>query len=200
MKTKYNIDFIKYFSELGMFDVFNRTGGKLSKVPFEEKLSSHIVKAAQIAYILAHLEGADPEKTATIVLFHDNGELRVGDQHKVASRYYDNDEPEKKAFNEQSKLLPTNISKKIIAFFQEYNLRNTKEGIIARDADWLEQAIYAKEMVEKGYIGFNEWIKNVRKALETKAAKDILDQIIETNDFSNLWWQNLKKMTYEKLK
>lgn len=78
--------------------------------------------------------------------------------------------------------------------------RNTKEGIIAKDADWLEQAIQAKVYMETGYKGAEDIINNVGAALETDSAKEILAEIRKNPDFLNSWWQGLKKMTYQKLK
>jgi putative hydrolases of HD superfamily len=68
-------------------------------------VAEHVFRAAQIGYILAVMEeDADPEKTASIVLFHDNAEARIGDQDKVAARYFSTKEAELKAFTEQTEL------------------------------------------------------------------------------------------------
>jgi putative hydrolases of HD superfamily len=189
----------KFFSELGMYQRIKVNGPKLVGIAFDEFLSSHIVRAAQIAYILAYLENADPQKTACIVLFHDNGELRVGDQTKVAARYFDIKQAEKEAFSDQVEQLPKQLAEIIKAYYSEFKLRNSKEGVVAKDADWLEVAIFAKEMTEIGYKGMHNWIENVRKALETQSAKDLLEYIEKQEDFTNCWWQGLKKMTYKKL-
>jgi len=76
--------------------------------------------------------------------------------------------------------------------------RTTPEGVVAQDADWLECAIQAKLYLEKGH-DCSEWIKNTEKALETESAKEILKLIKQEKDFTTLWWQGLKKMTYKKL-
>ena len=49
--------------------------------------------AAQIGYVLAQMEGhPEPEKIATMLIFHDIAECRVGDIHRVAHRYVGADE------------------------------------------------------------------------------------------------------------
>ena len=135
-----------------------------------------------------------------MVLFHDNGEVRVGDQHKVASRYFNINKAETKAFKEQIKTLPEKLRKRILSLKNDFETRKTKEGVVAKDADWLEGAIEAKEYEQKGFKIMKVWIKNVKKALETKSAKQLLDHIEKEEDFLNSWWIGLKKMTYKKFK
>ncbi|HAM88574.1 MAG: Metal dependent phosphohydrolase [Candidatus Falkowbacteria bacterium GW2011_GWC2_38_22] len=161
-------------------------------------VAEHVFRAAQIGYILAEMEGdTDPEKVVTILIIHDNAETRIGDQDKVAARYYSNKEAEIKAFTEQTELLSDKIQKKWKAYFNEYENRTTKEGIIAKDADWLEQAFQAKEYVDCGYKAAQNWIDNVAKAVETESAKKIIAEMQKT-EFTE-WFDGLKKMTHKKL-
>jgi len=189
----------KFLSEIQMLKRVKREGFRLSGIEFPESIADHTAISAQIAYILGKLEGADAEKCALINLFHDNGEIRIGDQHKVSSRYVDIDEAEKTAQKEHFGNLPEATAKEILELQEEKHKRNTKEGIIAQDADWLEAAIQAKISVERGYKGCEEWLDNVEKALETKSAKEILTEIRKDPDFTNRWWKGLQKMTYKKL-
>lgn len=189
----------KFFAEIGNLARIKRTGPILAGVKDPENLAEHVARTSQIAYILAYLEGVDPERTAAIILFHDNGEIRVGDQHKIASRYFDISKAEDKAFKEQANNLPDKLKQRIISLRKEHQERKTKEGIVARDADWLESAIEARELIEQGHAGMQSWIDNVKKALETESAKQLLEYIDNEKDFLNSWWQGLNKMTYKKL-
>lgn len=189
----------RFFAEISNLRRVKRSGFTLAGVGSPETIAEHVVRAAQIAYILAFLEEADPEKTAAIVLFHDNGEIRVGDQHKVASRYFDISKAETKAFEAQMENLPEELQKRIISLRNEHEKRHTREGMVARDADWLETAVEAKEYEEQGFKIMRKWIANVKKALETESAKKLLEYIEKEEDFLNSWWQGLKKMTYRKL-
>jgi 5'-deoxynucleotidase YfbR-like HD superfamily hydrolase len=190
---------VKFMSETGMLARCTRKGPTIAGVTEPEFLSGHIARTAQIAYVLAYLENLNPEKVACIALFHDNGEIRVNDQTKIGSRYYDAHSVEKAALTEQVSFLPDNLAHTINKYFAEFEQRDTKEGIVAKDADWLATALFAKEMVERGYKGMQKWIDNVEKALETDSAKEILAYIMNMDDFTNYWWQGLKKMTYKKL-
>jgi putative hydrolases of HD superfamily len=161
-------------------------------------VAEHVFRAAQIGYILAVMEGdANPEKVVTIIMIHDNAEARIGDQDKVAARYFSNKEAEAKAFTEQINSLSQEIQEKWQAYFNEYENRNTKEGIIAKDADWLEQAFQAKEYVDTGYLAAQNWIDNVATAVETESAKTIIAEMQKT-EFTE-WYNGLKKMTHKKL-
>ena len=189
----------KFFSEVNMLKRLEHVGFKLAGVEKTDSLADHTLASAQIAYVLGFLEGADPEKCAVINLFHDNHETRIGDHNKVSARYLDTDEAETTAELEQFTNLPEELQKRIIGLLEEKRARGTKEGIVAQDADWLETAIQAKIYLDRGFIGCQDWIDNVEKALETVSAKEILELIKNDDDFTNCWWRGLKRMTYEKL-
>lgn len=189
---------VKFFFELGALKKIKHNGWYLTGVKDPDSIAEHALLAAQIGYVLAVMEGnANPEKVACILMIHDNAEIRIGDQHKVAARYYSNKEAEHRAFDEQLDNLGDIIKKKWHGYFLEYEDRNTPEGIIAKDADWLEMAFFAKELFDTGYKGAWEWIKNVERAVETKSAKKLIDEMKKT-EFTD-WYKGLKKMTYKKL-
>jgi len=189
----------KFLSEIQMLKRIEHEGFRLSGVSKIDSVAEHTAIAAQIAYILGKLEGANASKCAIIALFHDNEESRIGDHHKVASRYLNTKQAEVESEKEHYSNLPETVGNEIFEMQEEMRERNTKEGIIAKDADWLEQAIQAKIFVETGHQGAEDIINNVAGALETDSAKEILDEIKNNPDFLNSWWRGLKKMTYKKL-
>ena len=188
---------VNFIFELNQLKRQRHCGFKMTGVKNPYSVAAHVMRAAQIGYILATMEKANPEKTASIVLFHDNGEARIGDQDKISARYFSTQEAEYNAFCDQAKNLGKELEAKLIKYFEEYEERSTKEGVIAKDADWLEQAFQAKEYIDLGYKSAQGWIDNVEKAVETKSAKEIIKKM-KTTEFSD-WWQGLKKMTYQKL-
>lgn len=190
---------VNFIFELNQLKRQQHSGWFLAGVKNPDSVAEHTMRAAQIGYILAIMEGnANPEKVACILIMHDNAEARIGDQNKVSARYYNNGPAEQTAFREQLANLGEVIEKKWQNYFSEYENRNTKEGIIAKDADWLEQAFQAKEYFDLGYKSAWNWVDNVEKALETKSAKLLIKEMKKTK-FTD-WWQGLKKMTYKKLK
>ena len=195
MKIKNIVNFI---FELNQLKRQRHNGFQLAGVKNPDTVAEHVLRTAQIGYILAVMEkDSNPEKVASIIIIHDNGEARVGDQNKVAARYFSKSNAEAQAFFDQTKNLGDEIEQKWQKYFNEYTKRDTKEGVIAKDADWLAVAFQAKEYVDIGYIAAQDWINNVEKALETESAKMILREMKKTK-FTD-WWQGLKKMTYKKL-
>jgi putative hydrolase of HD superfamily len=189
---------VNHIFEMSQLKRQRHSGFQLAGIKNPDTVAEHVMRAAQIGYILAVMEGdANPEKVAVMILIHDNGEARVGDQNKVSARYFSVKDAEANAFSDQLKNLGGEIEKKWQAYFNEFENRNTKEGIIAKDADWLETAFQAKEYADVGFVFTEDWIKNVEKALETKSAKMIIKEMRKTK-FTD-WWKGLKKMTYEKL-
>ena len=190
---------VNFIFELNQLKRLKHNGFKLCGVKDPDSIAEHVMRAAQIGYILAVMEGIkNPEKIAAMVLIHDNGEIRIGGHHKVAARYFNTKAAEHQAFGDQLEELGDGVAEKWKKYFNEFENRNTKEGIIAKDADWLEQAFQAKEYSDLGYKSAEDWIKNVEKALETKSAKLLLAQMKKVK-FTD-WWQGLKKMTYKKIK
>jgi len=187
------------FFETGMLKRQKEVGSYFAGVDADSTtIAGHTMRTCLIAYFLAQLEKVDAEKCVMMCLFHDLPETRITDLHKVASKYINAREVEKKALLDQTKDLPVNIKKQIRDLWDEMEKRNTPEGVVAKDADWLEHAISAREYVNLGYKGMQDWIDNVRKALETKSAKELL-KVIEKSDLND-WYKDLKKMTYKKLK
>ena len=110
--------------------------------------------------------------------------------HKIASSYIDKDDGEVKAAADQSKLLPLSIAGEFVELIREFNEKKTKESQVARDADYLEAAVTAKEYLINGYKHAEEFIERIRKVLVTKSAKSLLEEIEKSDGF---WWKGLKK-------
>lgn len=188
---------------MGMLSKELHNGMKFIGASDIHSVGEHVLRAAQIGYILTVLENKkhdlqlSPERVASILIFHDNGEVRIGDLHKIASRYIDSREAEKKAFSDQAELLPEEAKKEITKYFEEIEERTTAEGVIAKDADWLETAFSAKEQYDLGNTLAMDWINNVGRALETESAKEIF-KVMEETRFTD-WWTGLKKILYKKL-
>jgi len=194
---------VNYIFEIGVLKKEKHNGFKLIGVENLGSVAEHALRASQIGYILTVMENErhgltlSPEKVASILIFHDNGEVRIGDLHKVASRYIDSSEAEKKAIEGQSERLPVEMKNNILKYYDEIENRTTKEGVIAKDADWLEVAFSAKEYYDLGNELAMEWIINVEKALETDSAKQLIFEM-KTIKFTD-WWINLKTKLYTKL-
>jgi putative hydrolase of HD superfamily len=180
-------DALKFFFELGMLRRIHHDGFKIIGIKEPDTVAEHGLRAAQIGYVLAVMEGVDPEKVCSMLVFHDIGECRTGDRNRINSRYLEVDE--KKAVAEQTSGLDT-CGKEIMGLWAAVDMRSSKEGIVAKDADYLEQAITAKEFLETGHKYAEDWINNVEKVLRTGSAKRLIKKLRVSD--SNSWWQGLK--------
>lgn len=180
---------INFLYELGMLKKIKHCGTMFAGVREPDSLAEHICRAAQIAFLIAEAEGADPYKTACMVLFHDNGEIRIGDHHRIAKIYFDAEKAEHNAFQAQMAQLSPSIGQKIYSLFQEFEVQETLEGKCAKDADYLETCLEAKEQYDLGYKACMKWLDHTEPYLQTATAKEIFRQMKETR-FDD-WWQDL---------
>jgi putative hydrolase of HD superfamily len=183
-------NFWDYVFELGQLRNVRHEGWRLAGVEQPEMVAAHSLRAAQIAYILAVLEGhPSPTEVCTITVFHDIEETRVGDVHRVASRYISMNKGE--AVREQTKPLG-DLGQQIFDLWAQQEQRSTQAGIIAKDADMLDMMAMAKEYQEQGYASTQDWLTNLRQALKTESAQQLADALAEQT--STDWWQGLKKL------
>src|SRR5947199_8022397 len=113
---------------MGYLKQLKRAGWRLLGIPQPESVAEHSFRASILGYILACLEGADPLKTATICLFHDTGEARITDLHRVARRYLHVVDQETQALSDQVQRLPQTIAEQIESLTGEYERVDTPEG------------------------------------------------------------------------
>lgn len=161
-----------------------------------DNIASHSYRVAVIGWHLAKLEGADPYKVVMMCLLHDMGEVRSGDHNWVHKRYVKVYEDEIK--EDQIGTLPFGDLKE---FLDEYDERMSKEAIVAKDADLLDQVLLLKEYEwlgnkeagvwlkgkssQNGKENRNAQLKNIRTAGALKLGEAILKENISD------WWNNL---------
>jgi len=182
---------VNYLFELGMLKRLFHNGPQVVGVNQPDTISEHCHRAAVLGFILAEMEGVNSEKVATMLIFHDGPEARIGDHNKIAQRYVDNVAAEKAAITEQVMDLPKEIGEKIKNYWLSQENKDTPEGRVAYDADILETALQAKEYLDLGYAT-KGWLENVRRNVKTESGKKLIDEIEKTN-FTD-WWQGLKKL------
>jgi putative hydrolase of HD superfamily len=181
-----------FIFELGVLKKLPRTGSFIAGVKNPDSVAEHVFRASNVAFILAELEGANSERASFLVTIHDNAESRIGDLHKIAVRYIDKHAAEKNAFDEQIQNLPEKIQKKFVLARDEFETRETPEAKCAHDADLLELAFEAKELLEQGYTGMQEWLRSIKPALITVSAQKIFAQLEKMS--AQDWWKGLKNL------
>ena len=183
-------DIAKFLYEMGQLKRVKRSGWWIAGVKDPESVAEHSFRTALIAYILAQLEGADPERVVSMALFHDIAESRTNDAHRIVRRYVDWKNVDRKAVEDQSKRLPDRIAKRITSVLSEFEEAVSSEARIVRDADLLECIVQAREYQALGYNDVVDWIFNAQAALKTESAKKIAAECLKTEPKE--WWQGLK--------
>lgn len=182
---------VNFLYETGQLKRVKRSGWWLEGVKEPESVAEHSYRTAIIGYFLAKIEGADANKTALMCLFHDIHETRTNDSHKLAQRYFKLEEGEKECLNEQFSMLG-NEGKELFSLLNGLGDEKTKESVIAKEADLLEDALQAKEYYEIGHKTAIEHIRRIKKLLKLDSSKRIL-KIIEENSAYG-WFKELKKL------
>ncbi len=158
-----------------------------------DNIATHSYRVTLIGWFLAKMEGVDPYKVLLMCLAHDMGEVRTGDHNWIHKKYVKIFEDEIK--EEQLGTLPWSDIKDIV---DEYDKRESREAIVAKDADLLDQAFLLREYVWQGNREAQIWIEgkegsserdNRRFRLKTESAKKLFDVAL-TEDPSS-WWNNL---------
>jgi len=177
-------EILKFFFEMGHLSRVKREGWRLLGIEDPESIADHSLRAAQIGWVLAKLEGhTNPHEVAAMLIFHDIGETRIGDIHKLANRYISADE--ELAVKEQVERLGES-GKDVLSLWHGIENRDTQAGIIAKDADLVELAVRAREYIERGYPDAAEWFEAAKSRVQTKSAKELIEQL--PNVSSTSWW------------
>ncbi len=193
IKNKINKDMaaIDFFAEAGLLKLIKRSGWWVTGIKDPESVAEHSFRCAIMAYYIAHLEGVNPYRVVLMALFNDIHESRINDLHKMGHYYIDFKAAEKKVFMDQIENLDISVKKEMKSFRDEYDVQETKESIIARDADILECLIQAKEYYDNGHLKAKQFFKKAPSYLKTKSAKKFWTQIKKWD--SGKWWENVVK-------
>lgn len=183
-------ELIHFLFEVGYLKNVGRSGWWLFGNSTPESVAEHSFRCAVIGYFLAKSENLDTFKVIMMCLFHDVCEARINDLHKIAQSYINFEEAESKASQEQLKSLKEPERGEIESVLKELSYRESRESIVAKDADILECAMQAREYQAQGYEAAEDWLKRAKSSLRSETAKKLLP-LVESVD-PNEWWKQLK--------
>jgi len=149
-----------------------------------ETIAEHIFRCTIIAYCLAKIEKANEEKTIKMCLLHDICEARTGDLNFIHARYVRAFEAE--ARKDQGEKIP--IGKEMRKLLDEFEEEKSKEAILAKDADVLEQLLQEKEHYETGNDQALLWMEYSFSRLKSKSAKGI-GKAVMAGSVKDWWWE-----------
>ncbi|MCK5579784.1 MAG: HD domain-containing protein [Candidatus Omnitrophica bacterium] len=182
---------LDFFAEAGLLKRIKRSGWWVAGIDEPESVAEHSFRTAVMGFYLAYLEDVDPLKVISMTLFNDIHESRINDLHKMGHYYIDFKDAEKKVFKDQVENLDKKVKKALEGFRQDYDEQETKESIVARDADILECLIQAKEYYDHGHQGARLFFDKAPDYLKTKSARKMWQKIKKWD--SSHWWQDIVK-------
>lgn len=177
-----------FFYEVNKLKNTPRSGAFAAGIKYPDSVADHSCGTAFIAFVLAKMEGADPYKTTTIAALHEMPETRIMDVDAVGRKYISKS-TEKVVLEDQLSSLPKEISDSL-RFLLDYTTDNSKEMIVARDADFLELMLQMIIYKEAGFSNVQHWIDELPGRMITKSAKDLAKMLLETNSYD--WTRSLK--------
>lgn len=171
-----------FLFEVGMLKRTPRSGHQFLGSG-SESVAEHICRVIFIGYALAKLDGgADESKLLKMCFLHDLHEARTGDMNYMNKKYVSVDED--KALRDLCDTLP--FGEEILQVTGEFNSLQTREALLAYDADQIELILMLKEQRDLGNKYADEWISFALKRLKTDAGKGLAQEVIETD--WTLWW------------
>ena len=180
---------VSFAYEAGQLKKLSRAGWIVAGIRNPESVADHSFRVAVLAYIIAVQEGANAERAATLGLFHDFPETRIGDVPSVGKPYVKTADPNR-VIADQAAALPAALAGHITALIAEHESAKTPaatlESRCSRDADKLDCLIQAREYQAQGNQLVQPWIDSMIPVITTptgtalaKAAQDLSPSI---------WW------------
>jgi len=194
MSEKDNKKIANFLFEIGTMKKLPRIHQQvLLSQDLSDNIATHSYRVAVISWFLAKMEKADIYKTVMMALLHDVKEARSGDHNYIHKKYVKIFEDE--ILKDQLGDLPFND---LFDFAKEFDIRKSKEALIAKDADLIDQILLLKEYVHQGNHEAELWLLgkkgnkegNVQyQSLKTNSAKILGKQIL--NGDTSGWWKDI---------
>lgn len=179
----------RFAYEAGQLKQLPRAGWALAGVPSPESVAEHSFRVGVLAYVIAALEGADADRAATLGLFHDLPETRIGDVPSVG-RNYVTTAPPQDVVADQVAELPESLGAHIAALIDEHESAKTAsatpESRCSRDADKLDCLLQAREYQAQGNEHMQPWINSMVAAVSTETGKRLAAAAQEVSP--GAWW------------
>ena len=149
----------------------------------KQSLAEHAYRATHVGLALASLAGdVDVSKVMQMCLFHDIAEGRTSDLNYVHQMYASCDE--KAALADITSSIP--FGNHITTTLDEYKKRESKESLLAKDADNIELLLSLKELSDIGNPRAKVWIESTSARIKTDEGKELARAILETDSAD--WW------------
>lgn len=179
---------VTFLYETGHLKQTPRSGWLLAGVPQPESVAEHSYRVGIIAFVIAALEGANPDRAATLALFHDVPEARTGDVPSVGKPHVTLRDPNEVAAL-QTAGLPDALAARIRDVIGEFEAKATLEAQCAKDADKLECLLQAREYVARGNPLLQPWVDSMLAAVKTETGRRLAEAAVKVSP--DAWWHDI---------
>lgn len=181
---------IRFAHEAGRLKTLPRTGWQIAGIDRPESVADHSYRVGILAYVIAVLEGLpDPDRAATLGLFHDLPECRLGDIPAVGRAYITAADPVQ-VVSDQTAGLPHPLATSIRELINEHESAKRPDATPAarcsRDADKLDCLLQAREYEITGNQRTEVFVNTMLDALTTPTAKALGQAALEVDPAE--WW------------
>jgi putative hydrolase of HD superfamily len=180
---------LDFLHEAGHLKRLPRTGWLVADVPSPESVAEHSFRTGVIAYVIAVLEGANPDRAAALGLFHDIPETRTGDSPSVGRAYVQTLDAREVAADQVAGLPPA-LAAHITDLITEHEGAKspdaTPEARCSRDADKLECLLQARRYQEQGNVNMQPYVDSMVRAVTTNTGRKLAQAALEVSPSS--WW------------
>lgn len=175
----------KFLFEANMLKSLHRSGYAFLGSG-SETVAEHSFMTAMICFAISSIEpGLDREKLILMAMVHDLPEARTGDLNYVQKKYVTALEAE--AASDMAEGLP--FGGELLLILQEFNEAQSRESLLARDADQISFIIELKKRHDTGAKSPAKWLPLVMERLKTDTGRELAKSIINSN-WDDWWFQN----------
>lgn len=183
---------VDFLFECGMLRKTPRTGYQFLGTG-QENVAEHSFRTAVIGFVLAQMAGANKERTAMMCLFHDLHEARTGDFNYVNRLY--NSCARTKALEDA--LSGTGLAGDILPLWEELEATDSREAMLAQDADQLDLMLNLKEQSDLGNAYADKWLDAAKERLRTEEGRELC-RVILTTDHTDWWFLGPDRAWWER--
>ncbi len=173
---------IEFIYEMGALRFMDRSWKRFLNADFANN-TEHLFRVTWIALIIAKGEGVtNTEKIVKMAIAHDIAESRTGDVDYLSRQYVER--KEKMAIEDI--LRDTSVEEEFLELLHEYELRQSIESRIVKDADNLDVDFELREQGVRGHDALGTSKKSMRAEVHatklfTETAKKIAKEIADSN-------------------
>lgn len=154
---------IQFLYEIGTLRFTRRQWTRFLNADFAN-LAEHHLRVMWLALIIAKYEKADIDKVLKMALVHDIAESRTGDVDYISRQYVIRNEE----LGLKDMLKSTALEKEFLKLYHEYEMRDSLEAKVVKDADTLDVDLELNEQESRGFNLKFAWATQRRHVGKTK--------------------------------